>query len=317
MVALVTVVIPAYNCEAWVAEAIDSALAQDYGAIEVVVVDDGSTDGTLAVLRKYGDRIRLVDQQNAGPPAARNKGLLLARGEYVAFLDADDVWWPTKVSDQVAFLEGSPEVGTVVSAWEVWAPGRDGLFVRPNGPAPRGTGEVPRASWCGWRYNELLFDCELLTTCVMVRAEVVRKVGDFDTGLWNGDDYDYWLRASRVAQVAKLERPGALYRMLPNSVSRKPRTVNAELDVLRQALSRWGRIGPDGRETPVADLQRRIDQLVLAHGRLHLQRGDASVALRSFQELLQRHPARPRLWLHTLLAAAKVAARPRSTGLNA
>ena len=317
MSALVTVVIPAYNCEPWVAEAIDSALAQDHANVEVVVVNDGSTDGTLSVLRRYGDRIRLVDQKNAGPPAARNAGLAAARGQYIAFLDADDVWWPTKLSDQVSFLQGHPDVGTAVSTWEAWAPQGDGRFVRPAAPPPRAAGDMPRALWCGWRYNELLFDCELLTTCVLMRAEVVHQVGSFDTGLWNGDDYDYWLRASRVAKLAKLERPGALYRMLPNSVSRKPRSVNAELDVLQMALSRWGATGPDGRTTPAGALQQRIDRLVLAHGRLHLQRGDAGVALRSFRELLHRHPARPRLWLHTLLAAAKVAARSRSAGLNA
>lgn len=311
MPALVSIIIPAYNCEAWVAETIDSALAQDHGAVEIIVVNDGSTDGTLAVLRGYGDRIRIVDQKNAGPPAARNAGLAAAKGEYIAFLDADDVWWPGKVSDQVSFLEPHPEVGTVVSSWQVWGPGGDGRFVRPAAPPPRASAEVPQALWCGWRYNEMLFDCELLTTCVMLRAGTVRQVGLFDTQLWNGDDYDYWLRASRVAPMAKLARPGALYRTLPNSVSRKPRAVNAELDVLNSALARWGATGPDGRVTPPSALQDRIDHLVMSHGWLHLHRGDAGVALSAFRQLLRRNPVRPKLWLHTLRAAAKVAAGSR------
>jgi glycosyltransferase involved in cell wall biosynthesis len=313
MTGLVSVVIPAYNCEAWVAEAIDSALAQDHAAVEIIVVNDGSRDGTLGVLQGYGDRIRVIDQSNAGPPAARNAGLAAARGEFVAFLDADDVWWPQKLSDQVAFLEAHPEVGTIVSSWQVWEPGADGRFVRPAAPPLRAAAEVPQALWCGWRYNELLFDCELLTTCVMLRARTVREVGAFDTGLWNGDDYDYWLRATRVAPVAKLARPGALYRALPGSVSRKPRAVNAELDVLRMALARWGRTGPDGRETPERDLQERVDSLVLAHGWLHLERGDAAIAFDAFRELLRRHPARAGLWVNTLKAAAKRATAARAT----
>ena len=184
--------------------------------------------------------------------------------------------------------------GTVVSSWQIWAPSADGRFVRPAPPPPRARTEVPSALWCGWRYNEMLFDCELLTTCVMLRADTVRQVGLFDTQLWNGDDYDYWLRASRVAPMAKLARPGALYRALPNSVSRKPRTVNAELDVLNSALARWGATGPDGRVTLPSALQERIDQLVMSHGWLHLHRGDAGVALSAFRQLLRRNPVRPR-----------------------
>lgn len=309
MPALVTVVMAAYNSEAWVAEAVESALGQDHKELEVIVVNDGSTDSTLAVLQRYGERIRVINQRNAGAPAARNAGLAAARGDFVAFLDADDVWWPGKVSDQVAFFEGHPEVGTVVSSWQVWAPDSGGRFYRPPGPDFRSPGAMPEVLWCGWRYNELLFDCELLTTCVMLRAETVRAVGRFDTDLRTGEDYDYWLRASRVAPMAKLARPGALYRVVPTSLSREPRPVNAELDVLRQAVARWGRTGPDGRETTEQDLELRVEQLVMAHGWLHLQRGDASIARRAFVELLRRHPGSARLWWHLLRSVVRPAMR--------
>ena len=118
---LVTCLITAYNYERYVARAIESALAQDYPseAFEIVVIDDGSTDGTPAAIHPYADRVRLVRQENGGLLAATNRGIAEARGELIAFLDADDMWLPDKVSRQVEVFVTRPEVGLVSGEMEI------------------------------------------------------------------------------------------------------------------------------------------------------------------------------------------------------
>src|SRR5439155_1711594 len=113
---LVSVIVPCHNGARFLAEALDSALAQTHPATEVIVVDDGSVDDTPAVLTRYAGRVRLLRQsRNRGPSAARNVGLRVARGEYIAFLDADDRFLPDKVARQAAVLDARPEVGLVYS----------------------------------------------------------------------------------------------------------------------------------------------------------------------------------------------------------
>ena len=115
----VSVIIPTYNRRTYVQEAIDSVLAQTYPDYEIIVIDDGSTDGTDQVLHaRYGDRIRYVWQENQGESAARNRGIALARGEYIALLDSDDLWLPDKLAKQIPFLDSHP--GAVLALPQVW-----------------------------------------------------------------------------------------------------------------------------------------------------------------------------------------------------
>jgi len=106
---LVSAIIPTYNRAHVICDAVESILAQTYREIEVIVVDDGSKDDTLPRLKQYGDRIRVVSQANAGPAAARNRGIAVAQGELIAFLDSDDLWLSTKIERQVALLQRAGE----------------------------------------------------------------------------------------------------------------------------------------------------------------------------------------------------------------
>src|SRR5690242_13247080 len=110
---LVSVIIPTYNGTAFLRETIDSALAQTYPAVEVIVVDDGSTDDTAAVIAEYGDRIKGIAQANSGTSAARNTGIRASSGDYIAFLDHDDLWAPIKLARQMRVLRDHPELGMV------------------------------------------------------------------------------------------------------------------------------------------------------------------------------------------------------------
>ena len=105
----VSAIIPVYNGAATIVEAIDSALAQSYPSLEVIVVNDGSTDATAEVLRRYAERVKVIDQANGGIAAARNAGVAMANSEYLAFLDADDIWTPAMIERTVTALDGSPD----------------------------------------------------------------------------------------------------------------------------------------------------------------------------------------------------------------
>ncbi|MFY9514094.1 MAG: glycosyltransferase family 2 protein [Rubrivivax sp.] len=303
MVALVSVVIPVYNCEAYVAEAVQSVLAQDHPRIEILAIDDGSKDGSVAALRRFGDALRVIEVPNGGPARARNLGMDEARGDYIAFLDADDIWLPGKISAQVAHMEAHAGVGACYTGWHVWAADDDGRFVRPDfANRPITTRErVPERS--GWIYGRLLFDCELLTTTVMLRASVAHRVGRFEPELPLGEDYDFWLRMSQAAEISRLDCVGALYRVLPGSASRKARLRNYEHEVVSAVVARYGLGSPGGEPVSASALRQRLDRLVFQHGYQHLQQGDPGVAMAAFAQLLGRQPWRPTLWLNLGRAA--------------
>lgn len=306
MPSLVSVIIPAYNCAGTIAETLESVLAQDHGAIEVIVVNDGSKDHTLEVLRGFGDRIRVVDQPNAGPPAARNAGMAAARGDYIAFVDADDIWLQGKVSAQVRHLETHPEVGTVFTEWHIWEPGADGHFTTPPQYQHYLVDDRIDERVSGWIYHQLLLTSELLTSTVLLRRSLAERVGSFDLTLWNGDDYDYWIRLSREAQITKLGSVGVLYRQLPGSVSRTPKDMNFEYELVTRALRRWGSAGPDGRTPDPAVLDQRLRQLQLAHGYAHLKRGKAAIAWQVYRDAALQSPLRATHWINAARAAAKL-----------
>ncbi len=210
---LVSVVIPAFDAERFVAEAIESALTQTYGPVEVIVVDDGSTDETAAVLAGFGDRIRVVRQENRGPSAARNAGFAVSSGEMVAFHDADDIMTADKLAVQVGHLESHGEVGCVV--------GEQDLFVEPEAKLPywaEGT-QVPVADFR--KRDET--DLNIHTMTMLVRREVFEAVGGFDETLGHGEDVDWLLRAiDRGVRIARLEGIVVRRRVHAGSITQDP-----------------------------------------------------------------------------------------------
>lgn len=184
---LVSVIIPTYNRALTVGESIDSVLNQTYPNIEAILVDDGSTDETPAVLRSYGDRIRVVTQTNAGPAIARNRGIAVARGEIIALLDSDDQWMPDKIARQVSSLnEAGPEVTASLCNCTVLYPsgGRTSTFAIGD--------TMPKCSSGIWKNpaEVLLNRFVMFNQAVAIRREVLERVGYFDETLRFGEDYD-------------------------------------------------------------------------------------------------------------------------------
>ena len=181
----VSVVIPTYNRSRYVIEAIRSVLAQTRPAEEVIVVDDGSTDGTARLIAEEFPEVRLLRQENAGVSAARNLGIRSARNDWIAFLDSDDRWLPRKLERQQSLLERDASL-RVCHTDEIWI--RDGRRVNPGKRHAKPSGRI---------FRQCLPLCCVSPSAIVVHREVFDRVGDFDTGLPACEDYDLWLRIFR------------------------------------------------------------------------------------------------------------------------
>ena len=282
---LVSVVIPAYNSGRYIAEAIDSVLRQDYPALEILVIDDGSTDNTSEVVARYGDRVRLLAQVNQGSAAARNHGIRHANGKYIAFLDADDAWWSHKIRYQIdALMQSGYKMA--YSRFIRWYEDVNGHFSDPETEFL--SRQNPNVSddklVTGSPYAELLLDCIVWTSTVIVEKAELEGVGLFDEYLRKGQDYDVWLRLSRRINMLGLEQPTALYRIHSASITTSIKTVNYEYLILSRAVAQWGEIGPDGRSPPPGLVVARLARSSFGHGLSQLKKGDPRLAVASFKQ---------------------------------
>jgi glycosyltransferase involved in cell wall biosynthesis len=195
-VALVSVVIPTYNRATYVCEAVESVLGQSFRDVEIIVVDDGSTDETASILSRYGDAIRYFHQPNSGQSVARNRGILAATGRYVAFLDSDDTYYPDKLAEQVAFMEARPEIAF---CWTDYSQGPT-IPEKPQGRSPCVTTDDERI------FDRLCRSNVICTVTVMVRQDSFAASGLFDPVLRASEDYDLWLRLANARRGAFLPR---------------------------------------------------------------------------------------------------------------
>lgn len=208
----VSIIIPAYNAGAFLTDAVNSALNQTYPFIEVIIVDDGSTDTTYHIADKLAQqdpRVQVIHKANAGQSSARNAALKIATGEYISFLDADDTFLPDKIEKQLDFLEDHPEYDLVYS--DHYDTDTDLNIIRL---VARGLPPVPFERLYIYRNWFSPID-------PLLRRALVIKVGLFDENLSGPEDWDYWIRCAQFGKFAYL--PGALanYRMHPNQVHRQ------------------------------------------------------------------------------------------------
>jgi glycosyltransferase involved in cell wall biosynthesis len=216
----VSVVIPAYNAAGYIGAAVDSVLNQTFDQLEVIVVDDGSTDDTAAVVADMSDRVRCLRQPNSGVSAARNKGIGESRGRYVAFLDADDVWLPEKLTKQLDALAAAPGSALCYSPFLVSDSDLRQIEVRSRGIH-------------GDPLEELLVEGNVVgsPSTVVCRREVVQEAGGFDPQLSQCADWDMWVRLAALTQFTRVDQPLVKYRRHETSMSSDPRLL--ERDTLR------------------------------------------------------------------------------------
>lgn len=182
MLPVVSVIIPTYNRRALVDEAVGSVLAQSYNNFELIVIDDGSDDGTADHLARYGSYLRLISRRRSGVAAARNYGVSVAKGRYLAFLDSDDLWMPNKLEIQVAFM-GQHLGVQICQTDEIWI--RNRVRVNPKTKHKKPSGDVFRRS---------LDLCLVSPSAVMMTKQLFNQVGGFDESFPVCEDYDLWLR---------------------------------------------------------------------------------------------------------------------------
>lgn len=291
---LVSVIIPSYNCEDYIAETLASVLDQTLSDLEIIVVDDGSRDRTREIVAAQGGPVRLIAQDNARVCAARNRGIAEARGRFICLMDHDDWWFPDKLESQVACLEAHPEAGAAYASFILWH--RDGTGAFP-GPAsvdrsPWGEGEDPDFS--GWIYHQFLRDCWMLTSTAMFRAEVFQRCGNFDVKLPYSEDWDLWLRMAREYPFVKLRRPNTLYRQHASQGNRVVRPVDYRTRLLEEAVARWGLCSPDGRCLDPSEFARQLAFYHLEFAMGHAQHGDRSIAYRSLLKAWRAWPRNPK-----------------------
>jgi len=227
---LISCIVPVYNGEKYLAEALKSILQQNYRPIEIIVVDDGSTDQTASVAKSFGAPVRYLNQRNAGPAAARNFGLSCANGEFIAFLDADDLWHPEKLQRQIARFRLLPELDYCVAhAQNFWVAElseeaqqfRNHRIARP----------VPAYS----------------TPTLLARRRLFDTVGHFNASLPHGDSTEWFLRAAESGAVAELLPDVLLFRRLhAENRSRLRATQSREqfLKIVKASLDRRRRLAP-------------------------------------------------------------------------
>jgi glycosyltransferase involved in cell wall biosynthesis len=270
--AKVSVVIPVYNGAATIGRALESIFAQTFTDHEIIVVDDGSTDRTRAILEQYGDRVRLVEQPNRGPSAARNNGARHSSGEYLAFLDADDVWMPRKLELTVAAMLADPDAALVYSDLIVVNEAGEGFrrsHIRPDTAHAPSMDEMLARIW------------PIMPSTVVMRRSAFDRTGGFCEQLSGPEDIHFWLLAREQGHFIYL--PDRLVRFTFGQLY--PKVLNrvgpeAIVDLIR---ARYGSRA-DGL---VKDFIRHRVRMIANVGVVEMSRGNMVGARRCFMRVLR------------------------------
>jgi glycosyltransferase involved in cell wall biosynthesis len=249
---LVSIIIAAYNCEGFIGAALETCLRQTHPKVEVVVVNDGSKDRTGEILRSYGGRIRLIEQKNGGLANARNTGVREARGEYIAWMDADDLVHPEKVATQVAAFRSNPTLVLVSSDFSAFRTEEEGDYeashirsyydayrrlggresIYPARAALEYTG-IATEVFCGKVAEELLWGNFVHPPTVMASRAAMQRAGAFDETLRYSSDYDLILRLARLGDFGFIDAPLLRYRRTPQQMSGSTSYGHMQLETLR------------------------------------------------------------------------------------
>ncbi|MEH2058130.1 MAG: glycosyltransferase family A protein [Nostoc sp.] len=209
-----SIIIPVYNASAYIEQSLASVFAQSYGDFEVIVVDDGSTDDTVDRVHKFSDHqsLRYVYQTNAGPAAARNTGLQLAKGELIAFLDADDLWHPRKLEAHFERMQTSGKIGLSFNWFEVF-------YDRPEGDRLMPWFAPPTKSTLQWQ-DFLIRNWTGTSSTVVIRADCLKGRRGFDARFRTGEDYQLWLEIAQDGwEVSFIADALTIYRKRPSSLT--------------------------------------------------------------------------------------------------
>lgn len=228
--ALVSIIIPVYNGEKYVSEAIKSALAQTYKNIELLLINDGSTDSSADVIRPYlnDNRIVYIEQQNAGVASARNTAIGVAKGKYIGFLDQDDLWHKNKLEEQVAILENDENIALIHSKQD---------FIDSQGNKINFNWIIGGTGDC---FADIFIKNKIAVLTVLIRKTILDKIGLFNERLSGADDYEMWLRVTLRYPIKYIDIPLATYRFHDNNISKNSfKMTILELNTINSIISNY------------------------------------------------------------------------------
>lgn len=215
----VSVIIPAYNAERFIGQTIESVFAQTFQDFEIIVIDDGSTDKTAEIVESFD--VQCIRRTNGGVSNARNAGMEKAKGKYIAFLDADDLWEVTKLEKQVSVLDANEYIGLCYTAIERVDENGQSLYYNEVSDYPDDTEAL------------LLYSCIIPNpSTAMMRRNLFEQFGGFDLNFTNYEDWEYWLRLSLQTRFAPVNEYLVKYRMVKGSASCNPQAVERDLKLI-------------------------------------------------------------------------------------
>ncbi len=291
---LVSIILPTYNGEQYIAETLKSVINQSYSNFEVLVINDGSTDNTLSLLENIDPRIKVISKKNGGIANARNKGLANVSGQYVAFLDHDDIWHPKKLALQVDYLLNNDDIAVVYSDFTRWEGGEANAFY------DKAIEYSINDKYSGWIYQELVMTNHVLFSTALFRKAVFDDVGVFNETLKIADDWDMAIRISRKYQFLQIVPSLVLYRVHPLQTSRKVVAEDYESNCRQSIIDRYGLVGPDGTRVDEIELNRRFFRSLFCHAYMNFRGGDPGIAARYFVKSLYRKPYDSKSWFFLL-----------------
>ncbi len=290
----ISVIIPVFNCERYIGDAVRSVREQTYPVHEIIVVDDGSTDGTRAALAAHRSAIQYIRCEHRGVAAARNTGIARSSGEFIAFLDADDLWLPEKLAMQVDYFRAHADCGLVYTDMKLF----DETGILQESVKQYLHMDPPS----GWIFPQLFAETLFAADAVMFRKKCLDRVGNFEERLGCGEDYHMWLRFSRHFRIGYLDKPLVMYRQHPAMTTRSiavPDGVPWESRVIESVLELYPEIKAElGRNK----VRKRLAKPYFYSACACLQAGDHRQARRFFGRALRRWPWSGRCALLALAA---------------
>lgn len=299
--ASISVVIPAYDAGPFIEETIESVVTQDHAADEIIIVNDGSTDRDYTALETLAPRITVVNQSNRGVSAARNAGCELARGEYVAILDADDVWLPGKLQAQASYLSSNPDCSAVFARALHWREPAHGS------PWPR-PGILPliadSATAHRLYYRDFLCGVPVAPSTMVVKKAAWEAIGGFDETKRYAEDQDFYLRLAHDYRVDILRIFATLYRRHSASATARMEEPNHWAALISGTIDSLGYADRWGMEADPDQVRRYLANLHFIHGYEHFWRGRFDIAYREFRRATANAPLEPRYLAYLILSSA-------------
>ncbi|ART54021.1 glycosyl transferase family 2 [Acidovorax carolinensis] len=308
----VSVVIPVRNGKDYLQEALDSVLQQSFTDLELLLINDGSTDDDYDRYALQDQRIRVIHLTGTGVSRARNVGMAQSRGELIAFLDADDLWFPGKLQAQVRYFDDHPDVGVVFGKFIRWPALLGGGFAPASSliqDASRFTTAEPERS--GWLYARLLKGLLVGMNTAVIRRGVYEAIGGFDESMRQGEDYDFWLKSSRISEMHSLNGPVALYRIHGASAMHKLSDENHLANLIKVATLRWSASYRPSEDITNHEIKRRLGEAHFTHGYAHYWSGSKLIAKKSFSKALSSGYKKTRSLAYLILCSTATILKPQ------